>query len=181
MSFRSNQLFKHVQVSIAPLLHPRPLDSCDGMAAWNLVTFVSHFFFLFIECSTDWLEQVLCKIWFISQSQESIFNQVGEIKVFSSFQWNVFSGSKATYSCGPYGYFRSTNGEIYYRYISSLKKIKKTPFIASMEAECMWNKTWAPATLDPCLSTSCQVLEVENLSLFSFQLITSRSLLKRAD
>ena len=33
----------------------------------------------------------------------------------SLFQWTVFSGSKATYSCGPYGYFRSTNGEIYYR------------------------------------------------------------------
>ena len=24
----------------------------------------------------------------------------------------------------------------------------------------MWNKTWSPESLDPCLSTACQVLEV---------------------
>ena len=27
-----------------------------------------------------------------------------------------------------------------------------------MVSTCAWNKTWAPAILDPCVATSCQVI-----------------------
>lgn len=38
------------------------------------------------------------------------------------------------YTCGPYGQFMGADGQLYSQSI----------------AECQWNKTWAPHTLDPC-------------------------------
>ena len=40
---------------------------------------------------------------------------------------NVFSGSKAKYSCGPYGYFQSINKEIYYRFVDLYRISQKHP------------------------------------------------------
>ena len=42
--------------------------------------------------------------------------------------------SQASYTCGPFGKFKSPDGNIYEETIS----------------ECAWNKTWVPTELDPC-------------------------------
>ena len=42
--------------------------------------------------------------------------------------------TQISYTCGPYGKFESSNGELFKELIS----------------ECLWNKTWSPPVLDPC-------------------------------
>ena len=169
-------------MSTAPLHLPPHLDSCDGMATWNLVQFIIHVFCPCLSVRGFTSRFLLSKLGnerkfnrptransLKKQSKSGVLVEVRKVfspnleksKYFSSFDWNVFSGSKATYSCGPYGYFRSMNEEIYYRYEHTYN-LAKTHLIDSTESECVWNKTWVPATLDPCLSTACQVLEVEN-------------------
>lgn len=46
------------------------------------------------------------------------------------------------YTCGPFGSFKSENGETYIEKIVS----------------CGWNQTWVPSSLDPCVATSCQII-----------------------
>ena len=38
------------------------------------------------------------------------------------------------YTCGPYGQFLSPEGNLH----------------TSQVAECLWNKTWSPPSLNPC-------------------------------
>ena len=42
--------------------------------------------------------------------------------------------TKIFYTCGPFGKFKSPNGELY----------------AATTSVCAWNKTWTPPLLDPC-------------------------------
>ena len=53
-----------------------------------------------------------------------------------TWEWqNEFAyKSKAYYTCGPYGKFRSPEGDMYKEAV----------------VECDWNKSWVPSQLDPC-------------------------------
>ena len=61
-----------------------------------------------------------------------------------TWEWNgelVFA-TEVLFTCGPFGNFQGPDG---YKY-------------AELVSTCAWNKTFSPATLDPCVATSCQVI-----------------------
>jgi hypothetical protein len=56
--------------------------------------------------------------------------------------WNgtISYGSRAIYTCGPYGKFQAApNSQLYEEQV----------------ATCSWNKSWTPEVLPNCVATSC--------------------------
>ena len=51
-------------------------------------------------------------------------------------------GNVIEYTCGPYGNFLSSEGQLY-----------ETALV-----ECQWNRTWSMPQLDPCQATACQTM-----------------------
>ena len=61
-----------------------------------------------------------------------------------TWEWSgeVDYGTTVLYTCGPYGNFQGPDGVKY----------------AEVVSQCVWNKTFSPGSLDPCVATSCQVI-----------------------
>ena len=61
-----------------------------------------------------------------------------------SWEWNrlLEYNTQVLYTCGPYGKFQMESGELEDNIIST----------------CMWNKTWTPSTLEPCVANSCPII-----------------------
>ena len=61
-----------------------------------------------------------------------------------TWEWNgeLIFATEVLYTCGPFGNFQDPEG---YKY-------------ADLVSTCAWNKTFSPASLDPCVATSCQVI-----------------------
>ena len=61
-----------------------------------------------------------------------------------SWEWNghLEYNTEVLYTCGPYGKFLSENGTLEDAIVST----------------CMWNKTWMPSELLPCVANSCPII-----------------------
>ena len=51
-------------------------------------------------------------------------------------------GTTVHYTCGPHGQFLLDTGSL----------------VDSMVSTCMWNKTWSPSTLSPCIASNCPII-----------------------